>query len=353
MKISQMLRREDFYRINEKTLSGYYGQSGTDKTELCIYPQLNAIVTTKPSSRVIGYLLCEYAVRGNALKRLAAQGYVQGCMHSFGLLAAKKCTVQAKVEPDVLIYPCNKKYRIFDFRHQVVDVIAKHGFDDSDLQHEMAFRKQANLPGFVPGFVSCDAHGYREIIIDGRPLARITVGFEALRDQAYTLLLEYGAPHQKIAAAKTYADELQAQIETLLSQKADSEKLVRGIVTELVAMTASSAYVTLTFSHGDLQSGNIWVENKTNKLYIIDWESWGIRSLWYDKATLYQGLRPGSIEKYLSVKVPTTERAIVLLEDIIFHLHEFNSLPMDFGMEQFRQYCDAIATWIKAGAQDE
>lgn len=350
MKISQMLKREDFYTINEKTLNEYFKEGGPEKTNLYIYPELNAIVTARPSRQVIDYLLCEYSVRGSKAKQLAVRGYVQGCLKSFGLLSDKKCTVKGRVSPDVLIYPCNKKYRVFDFDRKNVDVIAKYGFDDSDLQHEIAFRKRNDLPGFVPGFVACSGNGYREAIIDGRPLARISEGFESLRDQAYAMLLEYGAHQQKHIPVNAYATELQAEIICLLQKKADNAAAVMEIAKRLVELAGSEGEVTLTFSHGDLQVGNIWVENGTNKIFIIDWETWGTRSVWYDRATLYQGLRPGDIERYLTVEVPVLERAIVLLEDVIFHLHELNSLPEDFGMEQFRQYCDGVARWVKIGA---
>ncbi len=349
MKISQMLEREDFYTINENTLVRYFGENSAQSTELCIYPQLNAIVTAKPSQRVTKYLLCEYSVRGSKMKQLAVRGYVLGCMKTFGLLSAKKCHVQAKVSPDVLIYPCNKKYRIFDFDKKTVDVIAKYGFDDSDLQHEIAFRKRSNLPDFVPGFVDCSEKGYREAIIDGRPLARISEGFEVFRDQVYAMLVEYGAQQERKIPANTYAEDLQAEITCLVQEKADNTSVVTKIVKRLVEQAAVETDVTLSFSHGDLQAGNIWVENETQKIYIIDWESWGTRSIWYDRATLYQGLRPGDIQRYLAVEVPALERAVVLLEDIIFHLHELNSLPEDFGMEQFRQYCDRIAQWLNIG----
>lgn len=347
MKISQMIQREDFYGINEKTLKRYF--EGTDETTLYIYPRLNAIVDKNPSKRVVNYLLCEYSVKSGILKRMTVRFYVKLCLFSKGILADKKICVAMQPNRDVLVYPCNKKYRIFDFQHGTVDVIAKYGFDDSDLQHEIAFRKRADLPEFVPGFVCCNENGYRETIIDGRPLVRITEGFEDLRDKAYNLLLGYGESYQKIMAARTYVKSLQTEILVLLQHKADNATPLAGIVQHLITWVTEDNDVTLTFSHGDLQAGNIWVENNTQKIYIIDWESYGIRSVWYDKATLFQGLRPGGLSAYFSAIVPKEERAIVLLEDIVFQLKQLNSLPENFGMKQFRKYCDTIAKWLKTG----
>ena len=40
--------------------------------------------------------------------------------------------------------------------------------------------------------------------------------------------------------------------------------------------------VPLVISHGDLQTGNILVEDITGKVCIYDWETAGERSVWYD-----------------------------------------------------------------------
>jgi hypothetical protein len=347
MKISQMLEREDFYTINRLTLDGYYGQTNEAGTKLYIYPALNAIVTAKPSKQVVDYLLCEYSVRGNAAKRLAVKSYVLGCMYSGGMMAAKTCMVKADVCPEMLIYPCNKKYRFFNFKKQIVDVVAKYGFDRSDLIHEMAFRCRESLPDFVPRLISSDENGYRETIIDGCPLARMTEGFEAFRDAAYQKLVQYGQPQQRTMQSFEYAKTLQVEIKALTSEKEGYAEHLNAIAEQLVAIAGGSE-VTLTFSHGDLQPGNIWIENGTNRIYIIDWESWAERSNWYDRAVLYQGLR-GNIQGYLAQTITAQERAIVLLEDLIFRLHEINSLPKDFGVVQFCRYSEELAHWLQIG----
>jgi len=346
MKISQMLIREDFYAINEKTLADYYKcQEG--QCCLYVYPQLNAIVTKHPSRAVKDYLFCEYEIRSNLLKRLAVNAYVFGCLNSGGLMSAKKISVPAYVCDDTLIYPCNKKYRIFDFKNKTVDVIVKDGFNDRDLIREIEFRTKPNLPEFVPLLISSSNNGYREKIINGRSLARITSGFDKYRDEAYRQLMFFAEPQSSWVISKDYVVQLKTQIDVLISSsKVRNKKRVEEFVDLLINMCSSNDKVQLCFSHGDLQAGNIWIEDKTDKIYIIDWESWAERSIWYDKATLFQGLRPGSIDKYLDCNVETTEKAIVLLEDLIFRLKELNNLPLNFGEEQFEEYITKTSTWI-------
>lgn len=348
MKISQMIEREDFYTINTQTLENYFGSAGVKTTKLYIYPKLNAIVTAKPSKQVVNYLLCEYSVRGSSAKRLLTQLYVWGCMHSHGGLAAKTCVVNAPENSEMLIYPCNKKYRIFDFGKQIVDVVAKSGFDNSDLLHEKEFRCRENLPDFVPGLVSSNENGYRETIINGCPLARISDGFEKYRDEAYQMLVQYGQPQQRKVNPNDYVSKLISEIRMLAEKKVGNGTQLDAVAEKLAALALNGDEVTLTFSHGDLQPGNIWVENGTGRIYIIDWESWAERSIGYDYAALFQGLR-GNIHSFLSEEIHAQKRAVVLLEDLVFRLHEINSLPKDFGAVQFDRFVGDLAQWLKVG----
>lgn len=346
MKISQMLKREDFYAINERTLSKYYENSKGNST-LYVYERLNAIVTKRPAKAVKDYLYCEYEIRSNPIKKLIVNFYVFACMNFCGLLADKKIKVSAKVDNDVLIYPCNKKYRIFHFEDNTVDVIAKDGFSDNDLKQEIKFRSNKNLPDFVPTLVEQKKDGYSEKIIDGKPLARVQNGFEEYKQSAYGLLMDYAKDKTKTVNCKSYIEELTKQIEKLTTNKVEDKEKLESVTQKLAQMALSVDEIEVCFSHGDLQAGNIWIENGTNKVYIIDWESFAIRSVWYDKAVLFDGLRPGKISDYLSKDISLLKKATVLLEDIVFNLTELNNLPIFFGEKDFTAYISDIQTWLK------
>ena len=62
-----MLLREDFYEINLKTLSEYFKNSD-ECSLLYVYPELNAIITAKPSKKVKQYLMNEYSGKSNPVK---------------------------------------------------------------------------------------------------------------------------------------------------------------------------------------------------------------------------------------------------------------------------------------------
>lgn len=285
MKITYMLKREDFYSINQRTLDSCFPGNGK-RTHLYIYPELNAIVTAQPSKKVRDYLLCEYSVRASRIKRSLVKAYVRLCLVSRGILSSMSMYVHGDVGKGILIYPCNKKYRIFNFDSGTVEVVIKNGFPSRTIQHEVIFRNQPDLPDFVPMLISSTESRYQERIIDGCPLPRISAGFESYRGAAYKLLNEFAETCSEKTSGSKYSELLRMQINALITDKVrDKQKLTR-ITQALCGVVSQTDTIDVRFSHGDFQAGNIWVENRTNKIFIIDWESWGKRSGWYDKAAL-------------------------------------------------------------------
>ena len=341
MKISFMLKREDFYTINRKTLEKYYA-TREKKKRLYIYPELNAIVTARPSKAVRQYLYTEFRVSGSFLKRLLVRIYATVLLNSWGLFAASTIELNTDADQNTLIYPCNKKYRIFDFAKNQVTVVGKDGFPTDDLRHEIEFRA-GNKAGFIPGLLHSSTESYTEIVIDGCPVARSGERISELCDRAFAMWSEYIAPQTQSIAANDYAQMLMQQGSELKKKAADLGKQVdfsalEGIFRELLQVLQSSQErIPVSLSHGDLQPGNIWVENATDAIYIIDWESWQKRSLWYDRAVLYEALRKSDgVARY--AKSRDLIHATVLLEDMIFRLTELTTLPFDYGCAEFDAY---------------
>ena len=88
------------------------------------------------------------------------------------------------------------------------------------------------------------------------------------------------------------------------------------------------------------------MENGTDKIYIIDWESVGERSVDYDHAALFRGLRTsGGLVEIASGESVTD--AVILYEDLLFRIAELNSLPGDIGTKGFVEYIKTILRNIK------
>lgn len=345
MKITYMLRREDFYAINERTLKKYYKQASKE-TWLYIYPELNAIVVARPSKAVRKYLYTEFKVNGSPLKRILVRLYAGVMLNSFGLLASKRIKMVTDADADTLIYPCNRKYRIFNFANKQVGVVAKDGFPVGGLENEIAFRTR-NVADFIPGLIEHDGNGYVERIIDGCPVARMGEETRALCNRAFEIWSSYIAPHTEHVSAENWAAEQERQAKELLDRantvgKVVDTAAVNALLRELLAVLRSSEEsVPVSLSHGDLQPGNIWLENGTNQLYIIDWESCTRRSLWYDKALLCEELRKNDgLRRYAAKR--DLIHATVLLEDVVFRLVELCELPCDYGCKEFDAYVKVL-----------
>ena len=333
-----MLKREDFYAINERTLQEFFAETdGTEK--LFIYPHLNAIVRRFPSKAVKQYIYTEYAVNGSFLKKLLVWLYTRFCLNSFGLMADRSITLPAKVGNSVLIYPCNRKFRIFDFAEETVSVITKWGFPQNSLRNEIRFRTQCPPADFILPIDKHTGNTYTERIIDGTPLARIPDN-EVLKNSALALWKDYSGESRKSVAAAEYAHQLRRQIE-VYKEKIKTEKPATDLacldavcVHYLKAIENAEETVELIQSHGDLQPGNIWVENKTGNIFIIDWESVETRSIWYDTAVLYNGIRnPKGIAAVAARG--GLQNAVVTVEEIIYRLNELCELPYDYGTDDF------------------
>lgn len=345
MKISYMLKREDFYTINDRTLRAFY-EKEQGQTKLYVYPELNAIVTAHPSRAVKAFLYTEFHVNASLLKRVAVWLYTRLSLNTYGLLAAKSFVLPAAISSDTLIYPCNKKYRIFTFDSQTVSVTPKDGFPVFDLINEIDFRCEHTADFIKPIFQRWD-YGYTEQIINGYPLARAGKRTKALTEKAFTLWQSYIAPMIEEVPLMAYAAELEANVMTLC-ERAVVEKPgfkvqpARDLCHQYVAfLQAAGGIVHVSLSHGDLQPGNIWVEKGTDKIYLIDWESYARRSVWYDQATLFENIRmAGGIEAYVSCH--DVLHMTVALEDLIFRLQELINLPLSYGTSEINDYISSL-----------
>lgn len=351
MKISQMIQREDFYSVNEQTLASFYRHED-GASRMFVYPHINAIITKRPTKAVKTFLYREFAVRSHLFKRLLVKGYTCACVNSMGLLADKRIEVPAHVADSTLIYPCNKKYRIFDFDQKTVSVVVKKGFPTHYFQHEIAFRSREDLPAFVAPLLQYDENGYCEAIIDGCSLARVQTDYDACRDKAYEMFFAYAAQFRRCIDRETYISCLRQQMDELAIAlpHVNHDRLHR--VADALTARIDVDTLELVFSHGDLQAGNVWIEIGTNAMYIIDWESWGERSVWYDRATLYHGLRPAGIAAFLRSSVPDGQKRIVTMEDIVNVLRELNNLPPECVQDQLDAYLADVEAWLTSSANE-
>jgi hypothetical protein len=363
MKISEMLAREDFYTILPKTLNKYADFLGISpesvtladkgsKADLYVNEKLNAVIFDEPSQNVRHYLRTEYAVSGSLVRRLMVNAYLAAGLTMVRLLSQRGLVLNTTLPlNDVLIYPCNKKIRLFDFASGTVHTVLKEGFPDIYIKREIAFRKERDA-FFVPKIIRAGDGCYSERIIhNGRPLARIQdVAFvEEKKKESLALLRSLMAKEERIGA-KAYMEQLRARCLTMLTGKDifQNRETVSAIFDKLQA-GIEECKIGLVISHGDFQPGNIWIDAE-GKVVIIDWETVKLRSPYYDYAALYCQLRNhGGLQnlcdrvrsnQHLStiknVSVETILR-IILAEELEYQTEELLSFPDVMGIEFYNK----------------
>lgn len=377
MNIEAMVLREDFYSINEKTLEKYYKnilgydlKISTHKYSIFrnvyIYPKINAIVTRFPSHRVLEYILSEFNIRNNLGKYIIGKLYVIICLFSGGLMSTKTLLIQnfSPLNKNILIWPCNRKIRIFNFENNTVDSIVKESFTKKYFNNEVKFRIQ-NTYSFVPAILDYGENWYREPLLPGQPLARVTNENQYIKScyDAISFLKTIADSTLKLINVDDYTTELLKTIDKLIKISKVKKKISTGDNIYHIAQSACKrakflqCKVPLVLSHGDLQSGNIWVDTKKGETFVIDWETNGLRSIWYDSATLLLSTRRhnGMINMVKDRNTEKVKKAvlfndsnkeydmdavigILILEDIIFYLEDNLELQLDWGGDLIDRY---------------
>lgn len=363
MKITEMLEREDFYVILKSTLEKYAHLLGIssehidirkDKKGCCLYinPRLNAIMSGHPAKSVTNYLKTEYHVGGTMQKRIVVWAYLT--MATSFVKSMSECGICMAYDnklDELLIYPCNKKLRLFDFDRGIVHTILKDGFPDTYIERETKFRK-ANAGVFIPAIIESSKGYYSERIINGRPLARIDDTAFVDRCKIEAIQLIFSLTHEKkcINVNEYIASLAQRSLRILNDKPAFADKETVGLIFNALREKIDGQ-IQLVTSHGDLQPGNIWIENETDKLIIIDWETVGTRSIFYDYAALYLGMRRNKntqdfYGRFVKHEFPTymkmdcsaiTLAKVVLAEELLYQTEELVSFPDTIGIKEYEQ----------------
>ncbi len=371
MDLSSMLAREDFFPLFFATLKEYYqevygrdieiGFADKKDCNLVIQPRLSAAVSPRISAKARQFFYAEWNVRGSFWKYAAGKLLVFGLTHTGKAFSSYqlKLLPEDAVTADLVIAPNNRSVRVFDYAEGTVGCMIKKGFTDKYFSNQLAFRKTFDYPFMVP-MLRHSQRWFVEPILQGHPLARVTDAQAYQKGMADALegIRMLAEDTLEYTDAKAYLDSLLDSIRTRTA-KAVEVKHIR--TADAVAALCRECFdranavfgkIPLCMSHGDFQSGNIWVD-KSGKTYIYDWETAGKRSAWYDSAVLAYSLRrangwgtlaqnamPEQLLNCDPVKArPEQEyraiKGIVLLEDLLFYLEDMLELPNDWGAEIF------------------
>lgn len=380
MTIYEMLFREDIYGIMEQTLKEYYHEVHNADVEVkveksvfknfyVIYPRLGVAMARIPSAGVLRDIFSQFNVQGNWMRKLAAWGYITACVLTCGLLGSRTLRIGNKAFRDRMVYimPCNRKIRIFNYREGYVDAILKVGFSDNNFKNELKFRQQPEFD-FIPGLLKCGERWYRESIIKGTGLVRLPEPtYSEKVDEIKKLLAPFYAAHLHEIDANEYgqkmADYVESKFSVLKEEKhIETTEYIKTVIGKcLEKIGQNDATIPMVVSHGDLQTGNILIEDNTGKVFIYDWETACERSVWYDMGRLL--LYSQRKDKYSFMLNHRTEKqvkdsllmfdvnkernmdlviAVLVLEELVAFTDEICDLPGSMGTEIMDRITDEL-----------
>lgn len=387
MTILEMFEREDIYKILRTTLEEYYEKVHNREIKvkvekkhffqrIVVYPRLGIIVPLFPSWNIIKATYVWFDVQNNLPKKLFAWMYITLCFLSFGLLADASIQLSdmSVFTRNTLYMPSNRKIRVYDYEKGYVDSILKDGFNDFFFNNEIEVRKQPKFD-FILGLMDYGFRWYREKLLNGRCLVRCSgEEYQTYLNQTVRDLEAFYKDYRIDIPAKQYVEQLIPDYENKIVEIETRKHIlcgdkIRAVLKKMQAVcNGSDEIVPLTLTHGDLQTGNIYVDEENKKLYIIDWETVKQKSVWYDAATVMCSTRRANMfsamindrfdksvqEKLFIFDKQSTHSmnlvaAILILEEMGFFLDEIVDLPNEMGseiIERFEHEIDQI-DWEK------
>lgn len=375
MGIKDMLKREDFYKLLADTVMNYahlvlgkeaevtYDKGGSDQDEWAVNSLLGFVSRTPSPAGLKSLLKSEYNVRGSFLKNLLGKVAVEVVCAFPCVGRCRKMYVTKGVFPkEVFISPQNRSIRFYDYSRKIVDCMVKTGFTHKYFDAQASFRKQHNYL-FMNPMLDSGEGWFREPILSGHPLARTTDqnAYEKGLKDAVAYICELAQDTLEMAKANEYVSELKDRLEQKLAKAVTVKKITSSDKAKIIIEKTSDHLLQLEgeiptcLSHGDFQSGNIWV-GKDGKTLIYDWETVGRRSIWYDSATIYYSLRraygwrsfwednliTSLSDIYLIPEGMTAKmiKCLIMLEDFEFYLDDMLELPSVWGREECDEFID-------------
>lgn len=324
MPYADFMEREDVYRIVSDTLEGYFNaevsiyehyQSYNGQIFHC-YPRLNAIVPKNYKDELLDFIKRDNRITYSLPRKIIMSSYIYLAFKLPRIFTDKYIVINKPADSfkDILIYPGNKKIKVVNFNTNTVDNILKIGFDCTWFNKEIEIRENPRW-GFIPSLKKVKPNVYRERFFKGYAFTRVKNNDKNRFLNELNENIEVMQRDGRIIEIGSYTvelnDKFQERINNIRGRLNNNEydnlnRLFQNISNLLLNCFSE---IKIVFSHGDLQEGNVFIEDNTSKLWILDWETWGERIEHYDKMILFYGLRNSNL-LIENMKLFLTDRGI-------------------------------------------
>lgn len=309
MKISLLLKRENFYKIFKSTIQAFFTHNNNKTLKVSsssvkgaqkfiVNKHLNIIFPDTISRDSLYPLIREYSWNSSFYKRLLQGLYTFISIRlPFQILFSDK-SLFFITDIDMSSYvfiPGNHSIRIIDFSSNSSIVLLKKGSDFNyllkDAEVRLLFNK-INIPKIL--HIDYDYKYFIEERIIGIPWNRLSDNLckvDFLNFARLDLSYIYAQTQEELIIS-SYVKSLIYNINSVLSKYPDGQKKLLLEFTSLIIkrlMLNLNKYVDdciiICDTHGDFQPANIICSD--DKFWLIDWEYSYKRSIFYDALTFF------------------------------------------------------------------
>ena len=183
------------------------------------------------------------------------------------------------------------KLKVFDLFHRTLTSVLKEGFCSDVLAKECEMRLQPQW-AFVPVLTLQQPNICREAILDGCTLDRLPLVKQCEADaEVGRILAEIQQMDRELVNGADYGWNIYRQIVEAMEGLQCEETVKTAIDAVALYLTKQMCGdITIAFSHGDFQKGNL-LAGVDGNIYVLDWDTHTRRSLGYDLLTYFYSFR--------------------------------------------------------------
>lgn len=300
MKLSQLLIREDFYKLLLKTIyQNSFFKNNIEKKSAIFhsYKYLNIILNKSLNKSVKDELLFEYSLSKSIIKQFLQNVYLKIIFLPVisSLFSEKKILLPTYLN-DFGVVPGNHRIRLFEPSLKKIIVLLKHNESVKFIKNDIDTRVNNNL-SYAPKIFSYGSDWLSEEFVRGVPYNRVKTN-DSKKALKFLIALhskELIDKNKENISTIQYLNKCKRDLHSLV-EIIDNKNLIKKeiilAIDKLVSfiLTQNIIEIETSTTHGDFQEGNVRIDSK-NKLYVIDWESADNRFFLYDIFVILSGIR--------------------------------------------------------------
>lgn len=300
------------------------------KETFLIIPKLNIIANKNISSALLWELISEYRYHRSYIKRQLAYIYTLAMFLIVKInLPVLKHTQFDFDDQYPAILGGNNRIRLISACNKYALILAVNDATKWSCDAVIGASKYYANCGVIslPNVMSLPCGGYLEEQIKGMALNRLT---KRENKKSNINIVKHMSQFFDFQCEKSFKISVEEFFEyklAYLSERMTDENLVSMseiefvlYLKEKIKSVTNIRDIKCVWAHGDLNTGNIFI-SEDGKMYLIDWEYFGVRSVNYDEFVYSENLR--HIQSYAEYKNILSSAEVSLLnviEEYIFSL---------------------------------